>query len=57
MRNYYIVDRRGYDLPDLIGPFASEDEAQEYADEYHPDDEDGGVWILQAVEPLAKEEE
>lgn len=53
MRSYFIVDRRGYDTPDLIGPFPTHDEAETYADKYHPDDEEhGSVWILQAVEPL-----
>lgn len=57
MSVHFIIDRRGYDTPDLIGPFDSNAEAEAYAAEFHPDDEDGAVWVLQAARPLEKEEQ
>lgn len=56
MSGHFVVDRRGYDTPGLIGPFDSADEAEAYASEFHPDDEDGAVWVLQAAPPVLKSE-
>jgi hypothetical protein len=50
--NYFVYDPQPIDRegPVLVGPFATKDEAEEYANVTHPDDGSGNAVVLQPEE-------
>lgn len=49
--DYFVYDPQpiGPEWPPLVGPFATREAAEEYANEAHPEDGSGNTVVLRAV--------